>query len=55
MSGIEYAWALGLSVSFVLHIWEKIKLRSLALDKAELFLSYVLQKHKQPSLFLLTY
>lgn len=39
----------------VLHIWEKIRLRPLTLDKAEMFLSYVLQKHKQLFLLLLTH
>lgn len=39
----------------VLHIWEKIQLRPLTLDKAEMFLSYVLQKHKQLFLLLLTH
>ena len=39
----------------VLHIWEKIQLRPLTLDTTEMFLSYVLQKHKQPFLLLLTH
>lgn len=42
-----YPWPWVLLFSLALHSWKKVQLRPLALDKAEIFLSYVLQKHKQ--------